>query len=219
MARGNSNRAWTLTDVAFRRLLAWLDEGTDSGGARYLEMRRRLVAYFDRRRCAAPDDLADETLNRVARRLDEEDGHVDASPAHYCYLTARFVLLESLRAPGSGAGARALEDRADERRPAATLASPGDAACAQEALLSCLDRCLALLSAQDRDLILGYYSGEQRVKIERRRGLAARMGVSANALAIRASRIRARLEHCVSQCADGDARHENPIPSHRGGER
>ena len=29
-------------------------------------MRRRLVAYFDRKNCIAPDDLADETMSRVA---------------------------------------------------------------------------------------------------------------------------------------------------------
>jgi hypothetical protein len=32
-------------------------------------MRRRLVLYFQRKRCLTPDDLADETLNRVTRRL------------------------------------------------------------------------------------------------------------------------------------------------------
>lgn len=213
MPRENSKKAWALTDDAFRRLLAWLDEGTDSGGARYLEMRRRLVAYFDRRRCAAPDDLADETLNRVARRLDEEGGSVDASPAHFCYLTARFVLLEALRAPGAGGEMRNLDDLAGSSRWAATLASPEEAPGEErEMLLACLDRCLAALSAPDRDLILGYYSGERRVKIERRRGLAGRLGVSVNALAIRAARIRARLEHCVSGCAEGNERHENRDP-------
>ena len=35
--------------TAFTRLLQWLDDGSDSRGERYLEMRRRLVAYFDRR--------------------------------------------------------------------------------------------------------------------------------------------------------------------------
>jgi hypothetical protein len=56
-----------------RALLAWLDDGVDSGGQSYLEMRRRLVRYFQRKRCLAPDDLADETLKRVARRLAEPE--------------------------------------------------------------------------------------------------------------------------------------------------
>ena len=87
-----------LTPKAFDALLNWLDEGTDSSGEVYLEMRRRLVAYFDRKNCAAPEELADETLNRVARRLEEEGNITSDTPAHYCYIVARFVFLEYLRA-------------------------------------------------------------------------------------------------------------------------
>ena len=36
------------TQETFRRFLHWLDEGVDSGGERYLEMRRWLAFYFDR---------------------------------------------------------------------------------------------------------------------------------------------------------------------------
>src|SRR3954470_18318989 len=82
---------------AFTRLLHWLDDGTDSQGERYLEMRRRLVAYFDRRNRPAPDTLADDTFDRVARTL-EESGHISVTPpARYCYVVARFVLLEDIR--------------------------------------------------------------------------------------------------------------------------
>jgi hypothetical protein len=54
-------------------------------------MRRRLVQYFDRKNCLRPDELADETLNRVARRLEEKGGITDTPPARYCYILARFV--------------------------------------------------------------------------------------------------------------------------------
>jgi hypothetical protein len=40
-------RGWVPTQGAFRRLLGWLDEESDSGGRSYLEMRRRLVLYFE----------------------------------------------------------------------------------------------------------------------------------------------------------------------------
>ena len=40
-------RDWTLNQGAFGRLLEWLDEGADSKGERYLEVRRRLRLYFD----------------------------------------------------------------------------------------------------------------------------------------------------------------------------
>src|SRR4051812_11112551 len=88
---------WTLTQQAFRRLLEWLDEGKGSEGDSYLEIRKRLVLFFDRKNCRLPEELADETLNRVARRLEEEGKIVGDSPARYCYIVARFVLLEWFR--------------------------------------------------------------------------------------------------------------------------
>jgi DNA-directed RNA polymerase specialized sigma24 family protein len=176
-------------------LLAWLDEGVDSSGQAYLQMRRRLVLYFKRKRCLSPDDLADETLNRVTRRLEEQGTITDATPARYCYIVAKFVLLEHLRDPDRHRGDD-VEGRAPLRDAAA---APGETA-AQERLLACLDRCLQSLEPGDRALILEYYRDEQRAKIERRRRLAATLAVTANALAIRACRIRDRLEECVGAC-------------------
>src|SRR3954463_14794417 len=83
--------------TSFTRLLRWLDDGTDSKGERYLEMRRRLVAYFDRRNRPAPDILADETFDRVSRTLEDSGCIKVTPPARYCYVVARFVLLEDVR--------------------------------------------------------------------------------------------------------------------------
>ena len=44
-------KSWQLSELAFRELLQWLDEGKDSEGQSFLEMRDRLVAYFDRKGC------------------------------------------------------------------------------------------------------------------------------------------------------------------------
>ena len=83
--------------AAFHHFLSWLDEGVESNGQRYVEVRRRLVAYFARKRCPRPDDLADETLTRVAAKLEEHGSITDGPPARYCYIVARFVFLEYLR--------------------------------------------------------------------------------------------------------------------------
>jgi DNA-directed RNA polymerase specialized sigma24 family protein len=176
-------------------LLAWLDEGRDSEGQAYLQMRRRLVLYFQRKRCLIPDDLADETLNRVTRRLEEEGNITDAPPARYCYIVAKFVLLEHLRDPA----VRHIRDVDVHTRAQDPSATPGDSA-HDEQLLECLEGCLNALEHDDRTLILDYYRHEQRDRIERRRHLAASLRLTANALAIRASRIRDKLERCVSAC-------------------
>jgi hypothetical protein len=159
-------------------------------------MRRRLVAYFDRRNRPAPDVLADEVFDRIARTL-EASGRIKVTPpARYCYVVARFVLLEDIRAsrrsvpfdetrmaghPGLAPGADAEED-------------PGRQS------LACLGRCLGRLKPEDRDLIVEYYRDAKRERIDRRRALATRLGITMNALGIRAWRLRASLETCVGAC-------------------
>jgi DNA-directed RNA polymerase specialized sigma24 family protein len=190
---------WILTPNAFRRFLDWLDEGADSEGEKYLEMRQRLVAYFDRKNCLSPDELADETLNRVARRLEEEGEIESDAPAKYCYTVARFVFMEYLR--HSQKESVALDDvpqRQTNRNFAAS--ESGDEKEIKEVRLNCLEKCTGKLEPENRVLIIRYYFGEERVKIENRRALAASLGITMNALSIRACRIRDKLEACVKKC-------------------
>lgn len=181
---------WVLTQSAFRHLLAWIDAGTDSGGHRYLEIRRRLVLYFDRKNCLMPDELADETLNRVARRLDEEGGITIDTPEHYCYIVARFVFLEYFRGNRHKILNDALPDKGDSIEEKEEV----------ERRSECLENCMNNLAMEDQELIKNYYQGEQRIKIENRRAIAAKLGITINALSIRACRIRSKLEACVRKC-------------------
>ena len=190
-----------MTQGAFRRLLGWLDEDRDSSGENYLETRRRLVSYFDRKNCLTPDELADETLNLVARRLEEEGSITGATPAHYCYIVAKYVFLEYQRR--TDRGQVSIDELSNPRHPApspAELSALEDAAESRENRLDCLERCLQNLEPDSRELITQYYRGEQRTKIDNRRALAARLGISTNALGIRACRLRDKLEACVSKC-------------------
>jgi DNA-directed RNA polymerase specialized sigma24 family protein len=193
---------WALTEGALSRFLQWIDEGADSGGEKYLEMRLRLVSYFDRKNCLSPDELADETLNRVARRLEEEGDITDTSPARYCYIVAKFVFLEYLRrAEREESG---LDELPPSRHPAlnpSVMAEMEESRMRKEAMLECLESCLRKLEPDSRELISQYYLGEQRAKIENRRTLAARLKLTVNALSIRACRIRSRLEECVGKCS------------------
>jgi RNA polymerase sigma factor (sigma-70 family) len=178
--------------------LRWLDEGRDSGGARYVEMRRRLVTYFDRKNCEHPDDLADETLNRVMRRFQEETSLGNTPPARYCYIVAKFVFLEHLRQPKRADSDGEMLERIPAN--ATSVPSAGDPN-RYENLLDCLDCCLQKLDPQDRAMILEYYVGEQRAKIESRRSIAAKLGLTMNAVSIRACRIREKLEACMKTCS------------------
>jgi RNA polymerase sigma factor (sigma-70 family) len=193
---------WTSTEDAFRQFLDWLDEGAGAGGEKYLELRRRLVLYFDRRNCLAPDDLADETLSRVAQKFQEQGEITNLSPAQYCYVTAKFVFLEYTRRPEHSN--RSLDELSSSGAKAGGLAatSADSESAARERTLDCLEQCLKKLPPDESRLILEYYQGEQREKIDGRRQMADRLGVSANALSIRACRIRNKLENCVHSCCE-----------------
>ena len=197
MAKAPLKRVWEPSQAAFERLLHWLDEGRDSEGERYLDIRDRLVGYFARRQCPAPDDLADETLNRVARRL-EENGSIESdTPARYCYIVAKFVLLESLRQ-------RARQPVLAEPGAAEAFGSPrpDDSAEERERTFACLESCLEKCSGFERELILDYYRSTSDSTPAQRKRLAERLGLTANSLTIRACRIRSRLEGCVRECRD-----------------
>jgi RNA polymerase sigma factor (sigma-70 family) len=196
MAKADLKRHWEPSEAAFQRLLSWLDEGNDSQGDRYLDIRDRLVHYFARRNAPAPDDLADETLNRVARRLEENGSIDDVAPARYCYIVAKFVLLESLRQRG-----RQMTSASGDIETVGTT-SIDDTAEEHERVFACLERCLDTCTPSERDLILAYYQAQSGSTSAQRKQLAERLGLTTNSLAIRAYRIRSRLEGCVRACRE-----------------
>lgn len=191
-------QGWVLSPRVFDALLNWLDQGINSSGKTYLEMRRRLVFYFDRKNCPTPDELADETLNRVARRLEEEGTIESETPAKYCYIVARFVFMEYLRE--SHRAGIAL-DEVRRQGPGVYFVVPEDNN-DEEKRLACLRQCTSKLDPVSRELIRRYYVGKAGVKIANRRSLAESLGITMNALTIRACRLRDKLEACVRQCVD-----------------
>jgi DNA-directed RNA polymerase specialized sigma24 family protein len=194
-----------LTHASFHRLLNWLkgeNEDTDSGGRKYEEMRQKLISYFDHRNCKSPEDLADETLNRVASKLNEKGSITNVTPAQFCFIKARQVLHEYWRRPDLKE--IALEDAlitAPTDRHPLMVANPEEEHDEQEKQMRCLERCLQNLNRPDHDLIIRYYYGEERIKIDNRQKLANELGISSKALVVRALRIRKRLEECVESCA------------------
>ncbi len=199
MQKLTQKKDWSLTQSAFQRLLNWLDGGTSSDGQKYLEMRRRLVAYFDRKNCQAPEDLADETLNRLARRLEEEGIVEDNTPARYCYIVARFVFMETMRESKRENNHQGVFRR-QSNISALKWSIHEDEKQIKEKMLNCLTQCIRTLDTLDQEIITRYYIGKAREKIDNRRALAENLGISMNALSIRACRIRDKLEVCINGC-------------------
>jgi DNA-directed RNA polymerase specialized sigma24 family protein len=176
-------KSWVLSQESFDALLKWLSPNRDEAGRIYEEIRLRLIRIFTARSCSEAEDLADETMNRVASKLPEIGGRYSGDPALYFSAVANNVHLEFLR-----------------RKPLAHIPVVVDDSADMEDRFRCLEECLGALSAENRDLVIQYYHDERQAKIDHRKLLARRLGIVPNALRIRACRIRASLLKCVEKC-------------------
>jgi DNA-directed RNA polymerase specialized sigma24 family protein len=183
--------SWNLHDRALQQLLRRLDHDASVAGEKYEHLRRALVRMFDWRGASAPDRCADETIDRVARKLDS--GVEIADVVAFAHGVARLVMLEQTRRPE--AREVSLDEAVGIPQP------PPRRDLSDEDRLSCLEQCLDELSADARSLILRYYGETLRQRIDARAALARDLGLSPNALRSRAQRIRDRLERCVTACA------------------
>lgn len=184
----------SLSAEAWQALLARLGETEAEQAEAYETLRRKLVKFFDWRQAPEPERLADVALDRVARKLAEGERVEEVSA--YAYAVAKLIYLEDVKR-----GVRARE-RMNELPPPVTMPEVD----AQDEAAECLRRCLAKLAPETRRMIVEYYQDDKSAKIERRKSMAERLGIPLNALRIRACRVRAELEACVSGCRDGGAR-------------
>jgi RNA polymerase sigma factor (sigma-70 family) len=191
----STKQEYILTPEAFAKLLAFLDADFEQAGEKYEGTRRMLIKFFDWRGGFPTDELADETLNRVTRKIDE--GGEIRDFLNYCYGVARLVFLESLRRPDRNR--EPLEDLEPVLAASAEKSGDGD----QQ--YECFEGCLEGLPTESREVIMEYYQDEKRDKIDHRKELAERLGIPLNALRSRAQRVRDRLEKCVSQCVEKKA--------------
>lgn len=190
---------WSLNQAALDKLLSCFSSDRDEAGVQYEKTRRKLVRFFEWRAVELPEDHADETLDRVARRLVEGQKVDDLQ--RYVYGVARMVFKETLkerdRAPV------ALEDS-----PQSVQAQAPEQPDEPDKRLLCFDRCFDSLPIESRQLILDYYQEDRRAKIELRQQLADRLHIHMNALRIRAHRIRMNLEACIRTCLNGHSKPE-----------
>jgi|SRR5215831_7752716 len=181
-----------LTAERFGSLLFALDVDRERAGERYEDLRRTLIRFFGWRNAPFPEEHADESLNRVARRLDEGIEIRDISA--YTYEVARLVFLEAVKA-NDGRRDPLPSDYEDTAEP-----DSGSEATEREVCLDCLDACLRALPADSSRLIIEYYRDDKRGRIDARKAMAAQLGVHREALANRAQRVRHKLEQCVNRC-------------------
>lgn len=174
---------WILTPELFEALLDWLGPDREVAGEKYEHIRRALIKIFISHGFSDPEDLADEAINRVARRLPEIMADYEGDQALYFYGVAKKISHEQRRRPVP-------------HSPPPIPSSDDD----DDPEYECLEKCLQELTPQNRELVLQYYQEEKQAKIDNRRKLADKLGIAMNALRIRAHRIRHSLELCVRTC-------------------
>lgn len=165
-----------------------MDLDRDRAGEKYEALRLTLVKFFDWRGVHFPEDCADETFNRVVRKIDSGEAVRDITT--YCHGVARLIVLENLKRDTKKVSLDELNE----------IGAPGPLLAEPDLQRNCFDRCLSNLSPESRQLILEYYKDEKRDKIDNRLSLAEQLKIPLNALRSRAQRVRGKLENCVVGC-------------------
>lgn len=176
-------KKWDLSQEAFFQLLARLNAEPALAGEEYEKLRARLIYFFERKGCRIPAELGDETINRIARKI--EEGYEIEDPYKFSYGVARLVLLEYWSDP-----TREWE-QLNERLPS----QEGNCAF-DERKMECMKKCLSALSSEERDLIIKNCTLNNIGKVE----AAKALGLTINALRLRVFRIRAKLQVCRENC-------------------
>lgn len=196
---GRGVAAWSLSRDSLSCLLEQLDPDPRQAAFQYERVRAKLVKLFEWRGCRFSEDLADETIDRVARKI---EGGVEIraeDPYRYFCSVAFFVFKEVM----AERRREALAHQSGELEAMIDRGRGEEAEDEVEALMPCLDSCLESLTPRTRELILEYHSGEKQARIDRRVRLAEELQTTVNNLRQRVHRIRLKLETCVVDCNEG----------------
>src|SRR5437762_4737490 len=179
----------TLTASRLDSLLQALAANSDHAGEAYEALRWKLVKFFEWSCSATAEELADGTLNRLARKIEQSPDEV-RDVTGYALGIARMIRHEAYKK-----GLKAvpfprsdLEELSDFGASIATL----DEKIQHQKELRCLEECLERLSAEDRSIFLAYRIGGGH-DTENRRSIARRLGMSPGALRVRINRLREKL--------------------------
>ena len=169
---------------AFDKLLLWLDPDRNKAAEKYERIQYRLIKVFAAWGCFDAEDLSDETINVVTLKIDWLIENYVGDPALYFFGVAKKIYLERLK-----------------QKPVPPPPPPPDPPTEElEQMLDCLDKCKEELLEKDRTLLYEYHPEENKGKITKRKELAAKLGVTSNALRIRMCHIHSRLRVCIGHC-------------------
>lgn len=171
--------------TSFDRLLAWLDPDRDKAAIKLLKIRSTLENIFSRRRCQLIEELADEVISRVTRKLPEVEATYTGDKALYFYGFVEFVYRHHIRTINkSMPSPPPPPDPPDEMK------------------YRCMEECMEKLTPEDRQLLRRYYIGDRKVKIDNRKALADELNITMTTLRTRAHRLKMVVGKCAKECME-----------------
>ncbi len=179
-----------ITQNAFKQMLNWLDEDPEVAGQKYEAIRVRLIKILYYRGCYEAEELADETIDRVAKKSEDLIETYEGNPESYFFGVANNVYHEFLREP-----------KTQELPDVLVREEPEEDKDFQPEYV-CLQKCLKTLPDEKRKFILDYYKGEKTSKIKNRKEIANTFGIGTGAIRVRAHRLREQLQKCVLACLE-----------------
>jgi DNA-directed RNA polymerase specialized sigma24 family protein len=181
---------WELNQHAFDLLLAHLATDPDQAGERYEQLRRTLLFFFECHGCSTADEQADQTIDRVSKRLASNENIEDLF--RYSYGAARHVLQEYWKR--SSRKRQHLEEMAPSREPSTDfrqMDAQRQEMETQEQWLACMRGCLQSLPPEDRELVTQYTLNRRQRTL-----LAEQRRQTLNGLRLQVFHIRERLRGC-----------------------
>ena len=179
------SKKWELDKEALDELLSWLDPDPEKAGQKYEAIRARLVTLLIRRKCSAPEELADEIINRVAMKVPEIRDTYKGDPASYFYGVEKYVFLEHHRKTQK-------VEPFDDRLHNILRPEPTD-----ELAYECMDSCMETLTPANRELVRRFF---EEASPEQRESFAKSLGITRNALGVRVFRLMQFLKKCFFKC-------------------
>lgn len=192
-------KEWELNREEFDSFLEWLEKNQNLAAEKYETIRNRLIAYFKHHcpGCPDPESLADETINRIIRKLPTfADSYVgDKEKIFYAY--ANFVRLEYLR------------KRANNENSVINFVSlinylqsqnQSELDAELDRTYHCLSICLQEHPPDKQKLFISYYLVEKSNKVNHHEKLAEEFGLSLSALRKKIFDMKQKLLDCIKNC-------------------
>lgn len=193
-------------DNDLSRLLNWLGETREEAALEYLRWCEVLIEYFRHRGCLTPEELSDQTFDRIGRNLSRGVIIKAEKPGTYIYPVARNVLREYWRSKDR---ARASLEDIPEDEHYLKMADADKDQETRELRITCLRECLERLPAENHDLLIEYYRGDYKTQAKNRKLLAKKHGITDVNLRSRILRLREKLARCVRACSDRKENNRN----------